>query len=125
MGGDQYMWVKIARRYPVCYSPNDYSITVWLPPTARRPFIRRRRLVFVSRLLRSAGGFLSERILGPLELGKAQTLSAKGGTQEGRSAERFYRYTRCNRRAWYKLWVLNRIPMPLRAWVFRQYNRLA
>ena len=68
---------------------------------------------------------LLNEYLARVELGKALTLSAKGGTEEGRSAERFYRYTRCNRRAWCKLWVLNRIPMPLRAWVFRQYNRLA
>lgn len=126
MGGDQYMWVKIARRYPVCYSPKrllNYSVVaanrsaaIYIPeqtPYSFREFYD------------PQGDFYLNEYLARVELGKALTLSAKGGTREGRSAERFYRYTRCNRRAWRKLWVLNRIPMAVRPWVFRQYNRLA
>ncbi len=126
LGGDQYMWVKIARRYPVCFSPKrllNYSVVasnrsaaIYTPEKTSYSF---------RDFYDPQGNPYLNEYLARVELGKALTLSAKGGTEEGRSAERFYRYTRCNRRAWCKLWVLNRIPMPLRAWVFRQYNRLA
>lgn len=126
MGGDQYMWVKIARRYPVCFLPKrllNYSLVasnrsaaIYTPESTPYSF---------REFYDPQGDFYLNEYLARVELGKALTISAKGGTEVGRSAEKFYRYTRCNRRAWYKLWVLNRIPMPLRAWVFRQYNRLA
>ena len=96
---DLYMWIRIARRYEVCFSPE--------------------RLVRYSRVAsnRSAASYTPEKTVHSFEelydplapeedrefvaraaLGKALIISAKGGTKEAARAARFFAWTRTYRR---------------------------
>ena len=123
---DLYVWILIARRYAVCYSPE--------------------RLVRYSRVAsnRSAAGYTPERTVhsfeelydpaAPLEerefiaraaLGKALIQSVKGGTRAARRAARFFRWTRTYRRTLRKVRVLNLLPVRWRGPLLDAYNALA
>jgi len=126
IGGDMYMWIKIARHYKVCFSP--------------------KRLVNYSRVAsnRSASSYTPEQtaysfetLYDPLAseserefiaraaLGKALILSAKGDTEAAMRAIRTFSYTKTYRRTWRKVRVLNALPPKWRGPVIGLYNRLA
>ena len=123
---DLYMWIRIARRYPVCFSPE--------------------RLVRYSRVAsnRSATSYTPEQTVYSFEelydpnapeedrefvaraaLGKALVISAKGGTKEAARAARFFAYTKTYRRTLRKVRLLNALPAGWRGPVIRFYNALA
>ena len=58
-------------------------------------------------------------------LSRAIIISAKGGTEEARDTERFFGYTKMNRRILRKLQVINRLPVAWRWYALRAYNWLA
>ncbi len=126
IGEDLYVWILIARRYAVCYSPA--------------------LLVRYSRVAsnRSAAGYTPERTVhsfeelydpaAPVEerefiaraaLGKALIQSVKGGTREARRAARFFRWTRTYRRTLRKVRILNLLPVAWRGPLLDAYNALA
>lgn len=126
IGEDLYMWIKIARRFKVCFSPE--------------------RLVRYSRVAsnRSAAGYTPERTACSFEelydpeapeaerefiaraaLGKALILSAKGGTAEAARAIRTFSFTKTYRRTLHKVRLLNALPVRWRAPLLSLYNRLA
>ena len=126
IGEDLYVWILIARRYAVCYSPA--------------------LLVRYSRVAsnRSAAGYTPERTVhsfeelydpaAPVEerefiaraaLGKALIQSVKGGTREARRAVRFFRWTRTYRRTLRKVRILNLLPVAWRGPLLDAYNALA
>jgi glycosyltransferase involved in cell wall biosynthesis len=125
LGGDQYMWVKIARRWPVCFSPerlvkyymvaSNRSAAIYRPEVTRYSF---------AELYDSADTWLNEYIA-RVALGKAIVLSVKGDTEAGRDTERFFAYNRGSRRLWWRLWALNRLPRRLRPHMHSLYTRLA
>lgn len=123
---DLHMWIRIARRYPVCFSPE--------------------RLVRYSRVAsnRSATSYTPEQTVYSFEelydpnapeedrefvaraaLGKALVISAKGGTKEAARAARFFAYTKTYRRTLRKVRLLNALPAGWRGPVIRFYNALA
>lgn len=126
IGEDLYVWILIARRYAVCYSP--------------------RLLARYSRVAqnRSAAGYTPERTVHSFEelydpaapeeerefiaraaLGKALIQSVKGGTREARRTARFFRWTRTYRRTLRKVRVLNLLPVAWRGPLLDAYNTLA
>jgi glycosyltransferase involved in cell wall biosynthesis len=125
LGGDQYMWVKIARRYAVCFSParlvkyymvaSNRSVAIYRPEVTEYSF---------EELYDPTNRWLDEYIA-RVALGKAIVLSAKGGTEAGRRAEQFFAYNRGSRRLWWRLWILNRMPRTLRPRIHALYTRLA
>ncbi|WP_290541293.1 glycosyltransferase family A protein [Alistipes sp.] len=123
---DLHMWIRIARRYPVCFSPE--------------------RLVRYSRVAsnRSAASYTPEQTVYSFEelydprapeedrefvaraaLGKALIISTKGGTKEAARAARFFAWTRTYRRTLRKVRILNALPVGWRGPLIRIYNALA
>jgi glycosyltransferase involved in cell wall biosynthesis len=125
LGGDQYMWVKIARRYPVCFSPARL-VKYYMVASNRSVAIYRPEMTAFSfeELYDPADPWLDEYIA-RVALGKAIVLSTKGDSEAGRRAERFFAYNRHSRRLWWRLWMLNRLPARLRPPVHSLYTRLA
>lgn len=126
IGEDLHLWIRIARRYPACFSPA--------------------RLVRYSRVAsnRSAAGYTPEQTVHSFEelyhaqapreerefiaraaLGKALIQSARGGTKEAARAARFFAYTRTYRRTLRKVRLLNALPASWRGPVIGCYNALA
>lgn len=123
---DLYLWIEIARRYRVCYTPE--------------------RLVRYSRVAsnRSASGYTPERtdfsfeklynpdapeeereFIARAALGKALVLSVKGDTEAAARAARFFHWTKTYRRTLRKVRLLNRLPVAWRGPLLDAYNALA
>lgn len=123
---DLYLWIEIARRYRVCYTPE--------------------RLVRYSRVAsnRSASGYTPERtdfsfeklynpdapeeereFIARAALGKALVLSVKGDTEAAARAARFFAWSRVYRRTLRKVRLLNRLPVAWRGPLLNAYNALA
>lgn len=126
MGGDLYMWIKIARRYPVCFSPQ---------PLCRYSKVASNRSASTYTPERTAYSF--EELYDPTApdderefiaraaLGKALVLSAKGGTEEAARAIRTFSFTKVYRRTLWKARVINALPMRWRSPLLDLYNALA
>jgi glycosyltransferase involved in cell wall biosynthesis len=125
LGGDQYMWTKIALRYPIVFSPerlavvhasaSNRSAAIYTPETTAYSF----------RDFHNPNNPLLNEYIARVELGKAITATVKGGTDAGRIAERDFDYNSRSRRLWWRLWLLNRLPQRARPAVNEIYNRLA
>jgi hypothetical protein len=197
LGGDQYMWVKIARRFPVCFSPARL-VRYHMAAANRSAAIYRAEVTefsfedflgggfavagssaagsdsgleasgavsgsegsdrgsaagsdsgflagadsgssvggaglgaadsevgLDSGLEGSGGGFWLGEYVARVALGKAIVVCAKGGTAEGRWAERVFAYATRSRRLWWRLWVLNRVPAAWRPALHALYSELA
>lgn len=126
MGGDLYMWIKIARRYPVCFSPQ---------PLCRYSKVASNRSASTYTPERTAYSF--EELYDPTApdderefiaraaLGKALVLSAKGGTEEAARAIRTFSFTKVYRRTLWKARVVNALPERWRGPLLDLYNALA
>ena len=125
LGGDQFMWVKIAREYSVAYTPlrlTDYymaasnrSSAIYKAESTPHSF-----MAFYD----PANEPLNEYIA-RVEMGKAIVISAKGGTKDAAERLQFYAYNRRSRKLWWRLRIMNALPMPLRAWFHSAYTWLA
>lgn len=123
---DLHLWIRIARRYRVCYTPE--------------------RLVRYSRVAsnRSASSYTPERtdhsfeelydpaapeeereFIARAALGKALIQSVKGGSEEADRAARFFHWTKIYRRTLRKVRLLNRLPVAWRGPLLDVYNALA
>lgn len=126
IGEDLYLWVKIARRWPVCFSPARlvrYSKTAANRSAA---IYTPERTAFSFEELYDPDAPLEEReFIARAALGKALVLSAKGGTEEAARAVRTFSFTRTYRRTLRKVRVLNALPVRWRAPLLNFYNRLA
>lgn len=126
LGEDQYLWTRLARTAAVGFLPEplviysraaqNRSAAVYRPEQTRFSF---------EDLYDPAASALSNEYVARVALGKALTISAKGGTEEARRAARFFSYTRRNRFALWKLRLLTALPARWRPAVARFYNRLA
>lgn len=125
MGGDQFMWIKIARHWPVCFSPRrlaNYNVAA----SNRSPGLYRTEdTPYSFRDLCEPGRFWQNEFIARVELGRALIISAKGGTEEAREIEQFHRHNRYSRRTWIKLRILNRLPASWRWPLLRLYNLIA
>ncbi len=150
MGGDQYMWIKIARRFPVCFSPerlvryymaaSNRSAAIYKPENTAFSFedflddpaamaspndSAVTPLGDKSPSGNTADNNWMREFVARVALGKALTVSAKGGTEEGLRAERVFAFNRHSRRLWWRLWVLNRLPASWRGRAHALYTDLA
>lgn len=125
LGGDQYMWTKVALAAPVVFTPerlavvhtsaSNRSAAIYTPETTPYSFLD---------LYDPENPALNEYIA-RVALGKAITATVKGGTGEGRRAECDWAYNRRSRRLWWRLWLLDRLPRAWRPALNGLYNRLA
>ena len=126
MAGDLYMWIKIARRYRVCYSPerlaryskvaSNRSATSYTPERTRYSF---------EELYDPSAPEEEREFIARAALGKALIQSVKGGTEEARRAAVFFGWTKVYRRTLRKVRVLNRLPVRWRGPLLDAYNALA
>ncbi len=126
MGGDLYMWIKIARRYRVCFSParlcnyskvaSNRSSAIYTPERTPYSF---------ETLYDPAAPEAEREFIARAALGKALVLTAKGGTEDAARALRTFAFTRTYRRTWRKVKLLNALPAAWRQPLLNLYNRLA
>ena len=126
LGEDQYLWTKLARTASVGFLPEQLvvysraaqnrSAAIYRPEQTRYSF---------EDLYDPSAPALSNEYVARVAIGKALTISAKGGTEEARRTARFFSYTRLNRFALWKLRLLNMLPASWRPSVFGFYNRMA
>lgn len=131
MGGDQYMWIKIATRYGVCFSPRplcfysmvagNRSSAIYTPentPYKLEDFLR-------ESLYDEEQDYWRREFVAKCAIGKALTLTAKGDQEFGHRVVSNFGYTAHYRRGLRKLKVLLALPRSMRAWAHHSYNRLA
>ena len=110
MGGDLYMWIKIARRYPVCFSPQPLCRYSKVASNRSASTYTPERTVYSFEELYDPAAPDDEReFIARAALGKALVLSAKGGTEEAARATR----------------VVNALPVRWRGPLLDLYNALA
>lgn len=126
IGEDLYLWIRIARRWPVCFSPArlvEYSKTAANRSAA---IYTPEQTAFSFEQLYDPTAPVEEReFIARAALGKALVISAKGGTEEAARAARTFAFTRTYRRTLRKVLVLNALPVRWRMPLLDMYNRLA
>ena len=131
MGGDQFMWIKVASRYGVCFSPkalwlysmvaSNRSSSIYTPeqtPYRLEDFLKEARWD-------EEQNYWRREFIAKCAIGKALTLTAKGDEEFGRRVVRNFGYTEHYRRGLRKLKVLLALPRSMRGWAHRTYNKLA
>lgn len=126
IAGDLHMWIRIARRYRVCFSPrrlcnyskvaSNRSATSYTPEKTVHSF---------EELHDPAAPDEYNEFVARAALGKALILSAKGDTQHAARAARLFAYTKTYRRTLRKVRILNALPAAWRAPLLHLYNSLA
>ena len=126
MGGDLYMWIKIARRYPVCFSPQPLCRYSKVASNRSASTYTPERTVYSFEELYDPAAPDDEReFIARAALGKALVLSAKGGTEEAARAIRTFSFTKVYRRTLWKARVINALPVRCRGPLLDLYNALA
>ncbi|MBQ5620777.1 MAG: glycosyltransferase family 2 protein [Alistipes sp.] len=126
IAGDLYMWIKLARRYRVCFSPrplvrylkeaSNRSASIYTPEKTEHSFEK----------LYDPTAPLSEReFVARAALGKALILCAKGDTEAAQRAIATFSFTKTYRRTLRKVQFLNRLPVAWRQPLLNFYNRMA
>lgn len=126
IAGDLYMWIKVARRYKVCFSPRPlcrYSKVA--SNRSASSYTPERTAYSFEELYDPAAPEEEREFIARAALGKALILSAKGGTEEAARAVRTFSYTKTYRRTWRKVRLLNALPVGWRAPLIGFYNTLA
>lgn len=123
---DLYLWIEIARRYRVCYTPerlvryskvaSNRSATSYTPERTAYSF---------EELYDPSAPEEEREFIARAALGKALIQSVKGGTEEARRAARFFGWTRVYRRTLRKVRLLNRLPVRWRGPLLDLYNAAA
>lgn len=131
MGGDQWMWIKLASHYGVCFSPRalcNYSMVasnrsgaIYTPEVTKYTLEEMLDKPYPSR----EEDFWRGEFVAKCAIGKALTLTAKGDTEFGRRVVRNFGYTKHYRRGLTKLRLLLLVPRRLRPRVHAFYNRMA
>ncbi len=126
LGEDQWLWVHLARRGRICCSTarlavyskaaENRSATIWQPENT--PYT-------LEELYNPLADDPANEYIARVALGKFLVVSAKGGTAEAARAARFFSYTKRNRKALWKLRILNFLPVRWRQPLLNLYNRLA
>lgn len=126
IAGDLYMWIKLARKYRVCFSPkplvrylkeaSNRSASIYTPEQTSYSF----------EALYDPNASIDDReFVARAALGKALILCAKGDTEAARQAIDTFSFTKTYRRTLRKVQVLNRLPVGWRQPLLNLYNRLA
>lgn len=126
IGEDLHLWIRIARRYPVCFSPApraDYSrvaanrsAAIYTPERCDTSF---------EELYDPAADDDDREFVARAALGKALVICVRGGTDDAARTARFFSYTRIYRSTLRKILWLNRLPASWRPAIMQAYNFLA
>lgn len=126
IAGDLYMWIKLARKYRVCFSPrplvrylkeaSNRSASIYTPEKTPYSF---------EALYDPQAPIDEQEFIARAALGKALILSSKGDTEAARRAIATFHYTKTYRRTLQKVRILNALPVKWRAPLLAAYNRLA
>ena len=126
IAGDLYMWIKLARKYRVSFSPkplvrylkeaSNRSASIYTPEKTAYSF---------ETLYDPAAPIEEREFVARAALGKALILCAKGDTEAARRAIETFSFTKTYRRTLRKVQVLNRLPVRWRQPLLNLYNRLA
>ena len=131
MGGDQWMWVKVASHYKVCFSPYrgcDYSMVASNRSGAiYRPEQTPHSLEELMPLVQNdpEQEYWRREFVAKCAIGKALTLTAKGDAEFGRRVVRNYGYTQHYRLGLCRLRVLLFLPRCVRGCAHRAYQWLS
>lgn len=126
IAGDLYMWIKIGRRYRVCYSPEKLVRYSKVASNRSASSYTPERTAYSFEALYDPAAPVEEReFIARAALGKALILSAKGDTEAAARAVRCFGYTKTYRRTLHKVRLLNRLPVRWRAPLLGLYNALA
>lgn len=126
MAGDLYMWIKIARRYRVCYSPERLARYSKVASNRSATSYTPERTAYSFEELYDPSAPEEEReFIARAALGKALIQSVKGGTEEARRAARVFGWTKVYRRTLRKVRLLNRLPVRWRGPLLDLYNAAA
>lgn len=126
IGEDLYMWIKIARKYKFCFSPEllaSYSRIA--NNRSAKSYTREKTRHTFEELYREATDNDEKEFIARAALGKALILCVKGDTEYARRAIECFGYTRVYRSTLRKVKVLCRLPRFLRPPLMRWYNFLA
>lgn len=123
---DLYMWIRIARRYEVCFSPERLGplLAGGFEPLGGKLHAREDR-PFVRGAVRPAGPRGGPGVRGPRRTGKSAYHQRQRRHEGGRPRRRFFAWTRTYRRTLRKVRALNALPAGWRGPVIRLYNALA
>lgn len=126
LGEDQWLWIRIASRHPVCFSParlvsysriaSNRSAAVYIPERTEFSF---------EQLYDPAAPAAQNEFVARAALARALTISMRGGTAEAARAARFFAYTKVYRRTLRKVRILNALPPSWRPRLLALYDRLA
>lgn len=126
IAGDLYMWIKLARRYRVCFSPkplvrylkeaSNRSAAIYTPEQTDYSF---------EALYDPAAPLEEREFIARAALGKALILCAKGDSEAARRAIKTFSFTKTYRRTLRKVQLLNRLPVGWRQPLLNLYNWLA
>ena len=126
IGEDLYLWIEIARRWPVCFSPARLCRYSKVASNRSSAIYTPEQTAFSFESLYDPAAPVEEReFIARAALGKALVISAKGGTAEAARAIRTFSFTRTYRRTLRKVRVLNALPVGWRTPLLDLYNRLA
>jgi len=126
LGEDQWMWIRIASRWPICFSPqrlalyareaSNRSAAIYTPEHTAHSF---------EELYDPEAPEEQNEFVARVALSRALTICARGGSGEAARAARFFAYTKVYRRTLHKVRVLNALPIAWRQPLLNLYNRLA
>ncbi|MBO5686510.1 MAG: glycosyltransferase family 2 protein, partial [Alistipes sp.] len=126
IAGDLYMWIKLARKYRVCFSPKP--LVRYLKEASNRSaaIYTPEQTAYSFEALYDPSAPIDEReFIARAALGKALILCAKGDTEAARRAIATFSFTKTYRRTLNKVRWLNRLPVGWRQPLLNCYNWLA
>lgn len=124
LGEDQYVWTKIARNYPICYSPQRYSEFNLMAQNRSAQNYTMEQTPYSFWEFYDPSTPDCNEFIARCEIGKALVHTIYGYTVAAREVERRYAYNRHYRLGWWKLWVLNRLPVAWRRPLLDLYKRV-
>ncbi|MFQ9503164.1 MAG: hypothetical protein ACLR1G_03480 [Alistipes indistinctus] len=124
LGEDQYVWTKIARTYPVCYSPQRFSEFNLMAQNRSAQNYKMERTPYSFWEFYDPGTPDCNEYIARCEIGKALVHSVYGYTDAALEVERRYSYNRHYRLGWWKLRILNRLPVMWRRPLLDSYKRV-
>ncbi len=125
LGGDQYMWVKMASRYRICFSPRPLARYFVAAANRSAAIYKSERTKYDFRQLLDAKDFWRNEFIARVALGKALTISSKGGTEDAAKALRDFAFNRHSRITWWKVRIINSLPVKWRLPLLTLYNKAA
>ncbi len=126
LGEDQYMWIKIARRYGVCFSPEPLVRYHKAASNRSAAMYEPEKTAFSFEYFLAGDpqfDFWLREFVARAALGKALTVAARGG--DARREEKIFGYNKHSRRLLWRLRILNRLPRSFRPMAHRLYDTLA